>query len=255
MNTSLIRVIIITLYVLMLQPCAMANSSDAVLVQMSKRLKESLEILRVWSKDNLSKSEDLSKYLSREYERDNANSEYINKEAWNEVKALNQNSLMLLEASYAFANKTKSTSEYISDSIRTKAFEECIKEEDCTFVKLNSMMDQEALELSSYAKENAQKTQQMLLENINKLNELCNESKDAPGLNSSIDTLSKVNSTQAGAMLSLTNQVSNLVRITAHDYQSRLQDHEIEKKSDELFYADSGKLKSPHLEMRLESYE
>ncbi|MGN1281197.1 MAG: hypothetical protein ACI4UM_04775 [Succinivibrio sp.] len=255
MNTTLIKSALIPIFSLMIHSSSYAQTNDAILSQMSDRLRQTLDLLRVWSNDNLSKSEKLEKYLTNEYSRDNANSAYINKEAWDEVKALNQNSLMLLEASYAFARKTESASEYISDSIRTSAWDECIKEDDCSFVKLNEMMDKEALELSSYAKNNAHKTQQMLLESIDKLNELCSESKEAPGLNSSIDTLSKVNSTQASALVSLTSQVSNLVRITAHDYQSRLQDNEIVKKSDELYYADSGKLKSPHLEMRLEHYE
>lgn len=48
---------------------------------------------------------------------------------------------------------------------------------------------------------------------------MCGESQDAKGLNSSIDTLSKVNSTQVTALSSLSGQVSNLARITAHNYQ------------------------------------
>lgn len=58
-----------------------------------------------------------------------------------------------------------------------------------------------------------------LIESIDKLNEMCGESQEAKGLNSSIDTLSKVNSTQVTALSSLSGQVSNLARITAHNYQ------------------------------------
>ena len=88
-----------------------------------------------------------------------------------------------------------------------------------------------------------------------KLNEMCGESQDAKGLNSSIDTLSKVNSTQVTALSSLSGQVSNLARITAHNYQMQKQNEELKQKADELYYADTGTVESPHLDTSLKNYE
>ena len=95
-------------------------------------------------------------------------------------------------------------------------------------------MDEESLEISDFTKKSASDTQKALIESIDKLNEMCGESQDAKGLNSSIiDTLSKVNSTQVTALSSLSGQVSNLARITAHNYQMQKQNEELKQKADE----------------------
>lgn len=117
------------------------------------------------------------------------------------------------------------------------------------------MMDEESLELSDFTKKSAQETQKALIESIDRLNEMCGESQDAKGLNSSIDTLSKVNSTQVSALTSLSGQVSNLARITAHNYQMQKQYEELRQKADEIFYADTANVESPHLDTSLKNYE
>ncbi|MBQ8023201.1 MAG: hypothetical protein IJ254_02915 [Succinivibrio sp.] len=219
------------------------------------QLNNTLAILRSWSNENKTKSDKLETYIKHDNVREQDNYEYQHKETWAKVKDLNQNSLMLLEASYAFAKKTESAAEFSKNSIRTDAWEKCIRAKNCTFKKLNEMMDEESLELSDFTKKSASDTQKALIESIDKLNEMCGESQEAKGLNSSIDTLSKVNSTQVTAISSLSGQVSNLARITAHNYQMQKQNEELKQKSDELYYADTGTVQSPHLDTSLKNYE
>ena len=88
---------------------------------------------------------------------------------------------MLLEASYAFAKKTESAAEFSKNSIRTDAWEKCIRSKNCTFKKLNEMMDEEFLEISDFTKKSASDTQKALIESIDKLNEMCGESQEAKG--------------------------------------------------------------------------
>ena len=112
-------------------------------------------------------------------------------------------------------------------------------------------MDKEALELSFFTSENALKTQQTLLDNIDKLEEFSNNSKDSKGLNSSIDALSKINSAQASALVTLTSQISNLNKLTADTYQNEINEKQLAQKSDELFFASNNEVKSPHLDLEV----
>lgn len=219
---------------------AMTYSQGQELIQ---QMNSTLAVLRSWSNENKTKSDKLENYIKHDNVREQDNYEYQHKETWAKVKDLNQNSLMLLEASYAL------------NSIRTDAWEKCIRSKSCTFKKLNEMMDEESLEISDFTKKSASDTQKALIESIDKLNEMCGESQDAKGLNSSIDTLSKVNSTQVTALSSLSGQVSNLARITAHNYQMQKQNEELKQKADELYYADTGTVESPHLDTSLKNYE
>lgn len=223
--------------------------------ELIRQMNSTLSLLRSWSQENKEKADKLEQYIKRDNLREQDNYEYEHKETWSKVKALNQNSLMLLEASYSFAKNTESAAQYSQDSIRTEAWEKCIRSENCSFKKLNKMMDEESLKISDFTKKSALDTQKALMESIDKLNEMCGESQEARGLNSSIDTLSKVSSTQVTALSSLSGQVSNLARITAHSYQLQKQNEELKQKADELYYADNGTVESPHLDTSLKNYE
>lgn len=223
------------------------SNSDAMLNSLNK----TYNLLVQWSEHNLKKENELKAFLQKDQKRVQNNSEFLHKDTWDKVKNLNHDSLMLLEASYAFAMQTKSASDYQSSTIRSKAWQECLKEENCSFKKLNSMLDHEALELSNFTKENAITTQKLLLNSINELEEFSNNSKDSQGLNSSLDALSKVNATQANALVSLTNQISNLTKLNALNAQSTIETRQLEQKADELFYDDSIKVKSEHFELAL----
>ena len=227
-----------------------ARSSDTNEAMVAS-LNKTYSLLKKWSDHNLDNEAQLRSFAKKEHARVEDNTTFEHKYAWNKVKELNRNSLMLLEASYAFAKQTQTASDYQASAIRSKAFEECLKEEDCNFKKLNALMDKEALELSFFTSENALKTQQTLLDNIDKLEEFSNNSKESKGLNSSIDALSKINSAQASALVTLTNQISNLNKLTADTYQNEINEKQLAQKSDELFFASNNEVKSPHLDLEV----
>ena len=111
--------------------------------ELIQQMNNTLAILRSWSNENKTKSDKLENYIKHDNVREQDNYEYQHKETWAKVKDLNQNSLMLLEASYAFAKKTESAAEFSKNSIRTDAWEKCIRSKSCTFKKLNEMMEEE----------------------------------------------------------------------------------------------------------------
>src|SRR5574344_1953511 len=122
--------------------------------------------------------------------------------------------------------------------------------EEGNFKTLNQRMDDEALKLSSFTKNNAIKTQEMLLDSIDKLQNFNQDGQSAKGLNSSIDALSKINATQANALIYLTNQISNLTKLAASESQANLQEKQLEQKSNEQVFGSSN-INSPHFKVEL----
>lgn len=219
--------------------------------EMIDRLNDTFIAIKAWSEDNTQKANRLERYFVKENSREEDNYLYQNKDAWNEVKELNQNSMMLLEASYAFAKSTESAAGYSEDSIRSKAWIDCLKSESCNFRKLNQMIDNDALAISAHTRDNAIKTQKMLLESIDKLNDFSMQSEETIGLNDSIDTLSKVNATQANALVQLTAQISDLNKISAHEITKSMEKEKIKDKADEIFLFNENETRSHHLNVTM----
>lgn len=219
--------------------------------EMIDKLNSTYKAIKAWSEDNTRKANRLEKYFVKENSREENNSNFQNKEAWKEVYELNQNSMMLLEASYAFAKSTESAAGYSEDAIRSDSWLKCMKSESCNFRKLNQMIDNVALSVCAHTKENAVKTQKMLLESIDKLNEFSMQSEASLGLNDSIDTLSKVNATQANALVQLTAQISDLNRISASEITKAHEKEQLKEKADELFLRNDNRTKSHHLDVTM----
>ena len=219
--------------------------------EMIEKLNATYKTLKAWSEDNSSKARKLESYFIKENSREESNSSFQYKDAWKSVQELNQNSMLLLEASYAFAKNTESAAGYSEDSIRSEAWLKCLKSDSCNFRKLNRMIDNEALSVSAQTKEKAIKTQQLLLESIDKLNEFSMQSEESLGLNDSIDTLSKVNATQANALVQLTAQISDLNRISSSEITKNHEKEKIKEKADELFLRNDNNTKSRHLDVTM----
>ncbi len=219
--------------------------------EMLDKLNSTYKAIKAWSEDNTRKANRLEKYFENENSREENNSNFQNKESWKEVYELNQNSLMLLEASYAFAKSTESAAGYSEDALRSDAWLKCLKSESCNFRKLNQMIDNDALSVCAHTKENAVKTQKMLIESIDKLNEFSMQSEESLGLNDSIDTLSKVNATQANALVQLTAQISDLNRISTSEITKAHEKEQLKEKADELFLRNNNQTKSHHLDVTM----
>ena len=116
----LTSMLIFTSFTVNAEEKAMTYSQGQELIQ---QMNSTLAVLRSWSNENKTKSDKLENYIKHDNVREQDNYEYQHKETWAKVKDLNQNSLMLLEASYAFAKKTESAAEFSKNSIRTDAWE------------------------------------------------------------------------------------------------------------------------------------
>ena len=115
MNTTLSKLLFLLL-AFACTPCANALVSGIVANKvtssgsnnaMAATLNKTYALLKKWSDHNLDNEAQLRTFAKKEHERVQDNTSFEHKYAWDQVKALNRNSLMLLEASYAFAKQTQ----------------------------------------------------------------------------------------------------------------------------------------------------
>ncbi|MGN0901821.1 MAG: hypothetical protein ACI4M9_00925, partial [Succinivibrio sp.] len=163
----------------------------------------------------------LKEVINKSQQADNLNNTYQHKDNWQKVKKLNQDSMVLLEASYSFLKQLETTADYNASALNSKAFEECLATGNCNFKKLNELIDEQDLNLCQKVRSDAAKSQQKILSDIEALDELIMDGESSLGLNSSIDTLSKITSSQNSTLNSLTAQISDLTTLTASLESSR----------------------------------
>lgn len=179
------------------------------------QLNEGLDVLKQMSDKNTKDLSELKNSINEQNRKNDKNSTFYNKKSWEKVKSLTKDYLLLLEASYAFARNSQTQSEMSADEQRALAWSSCLSDGKCNFKKINTLLQKNDLELSTFIKENAKNTQSTLIDSIDKLNELSLEAQGSEGLNSSIDALTKVSTTQANVLVSLSTQISNLAKLKA----------------------------------------
>ncbi len=224
-----------------------AAQGDAVI----RELKAAHKVIESWSNENIEKTRRLEDFFHTQNSREHNNTVFHSKESWNQISALAVDSSLLLEASYALAKNMESAVTYKKDSIRSRAFERCLKSGNCSFKKLSGMLDTSAMELSENTKRNAISTQKNLIKAIRELKALNLQSKRSSGLNDSIDALARINSTQAGSMMQLSSQIGTLTELNAMALQNSIEKKDIEKKELENFFKSPKKVRSEHLNLRI----
>jgi len=224
-----------------------ASQGDAVI----RELKAAHKVIDRWSNENIEKTRRLEDFFHTQNSREHNNTVFHSKESWNQISSLAAESSLLLEASYALAKNMESAVTYKKDSIRSRAFEKCLKSGSCSFKKLSGMLDTSAMELSENTKKNAISTQKNLIKAIKELKALNLQSKHSLGLNDSIDALARISSTQASSMMQLSSQIGTLTELNAMALQNRIEKRDIEKKELENFFKSPKKVRSEHLNLRI----
>lgn len=179
------------------------------------QLNEGLDVLKKMSDKNTKDLRELKNSINEQNIKNDKNNTFYNKKSWEKVKSLTKDYLLLLEASYAFARNSQTQSQMNADEQRALAWSMCLSDGQCNFKKINTLLQKNDFQLSAFIKENAKNTQSTLIDSIEKLNELSLEAQSSEGLNSSIDALTKVSTTQANVLVSLNTQISNLAKLKA----------------------------------------
>lgn len=214
---------------------AAGNSQQPELHSMLNILNKQTKILKEWSQRNQKQNEELLKLSDKSSQREDLNHKVPNKNTWDKVKKLNQNSRLLLEACADTVDEYVSIGNYIKAYERSKAWNVCQDLNKCDFYNVTSSYNQETLELAQDTQEKGEILGKNLQQALAELDNFNLEAQSAEGLNASIDTLSKVNSMTANSIITLTSQLNNLLNLSSLQAQKQSNLELLNAKADEEF--------------------
>ncbi len=214
---------------------AAGNSQQPELHSMLNILNKQTKILKEWSQRNQKQNEELLKLSDKSSQREDLNHKVPNKNTWDKVKKLNQNSRLLLEACADTVDEYVSIGNYIKAYERSKAWNVCQDLNKCDFYNVTSSYNQETLELAQDTQEKGEILGKNLQQALAELDNFNLEAQNTEGLNASIDTLSKVNSMTANSIITLTSQLNNLLNLSSLQAQKQSNLELLNAKADEEF--------------------
>lgn len=214
---------------------AAGNSQQPELHSMLNILNKQTKILKEWSQRNQKQNEELLKLSDKSSQREDLNHKVPNKNTWDKVKKLNQNSRLLLEACADTVDEYVSIGNYIKAYERSKAWNVCQDLNKCDFYNVTSSYNQETLELAQDTQEKGEILGKNLQQALAELENFNLEAQNTEGLNASIDTLSKVNSMTANSIITLTSQLNNLLNLSSLQAQKQSNLELLNAKADEEF--------------------
>lgn len=214
---------------------AAGNSQQPEPHSMLNILNKQTKILKEWSQRNQKQNEELLKLSDKSSQREDLNHKVPNKNTWDKVKKLNQNSRLLLEACADTVDEYVSIGNYIKAYERSKAWNVCQDLNKCDFYNVTSSYNQETLELAQDTQEKGEILGKNLQQALAELDNFNLEAQNTEGLNASIDTLSKVNSMTANSIITLTSQLNNLLNLSSLQAQKQSNLELLNAKADEEF--------------------
>ncbi len=245
-----VSVLSIILMLLGMRTCSAQTDSLEELESINGSLERTLSTLEEMCRDNEKRTRMLEQYLKDAREHKDSQETMHHKEAWREVRSLNQSATLLLEASYAMAKEQVSGTENKIDSLKARTWEECLKK-DCSFKKMNSLLNSSTLAYLRKTREGALKTEEYLKNNLETLKDFNDEAQQTHGLNDSLDMLNKVNSAQATALVQLNSQFSSLKSLHSKEMEDRLNLEKIREEAEQQFFYSEDEKNSSHMQMRL----
>ena len=235
---------------LSLCPLCPAGASEAALSELVSELRRGTEILEEWSENNRSQTAELVELAARDTDTGERDSALPNSETWERITALNQNHRLLLAAAQDSVDEYAALAGYLAASERSSAWRECLASADCSFREINEACSEQTIALAEEAEESARQLQENLAEALEELDGFSGEARDSAGLNSTLDTLSKVSALSAGSLISLSSQISSLVEITARSARIRSRGEVASSAADARFW-EAGSVSSEHLSVRI----
>lgn len=153
-----------------------------------------------------------------------------NKASWQEVQALQEESLTLLHAAKSMWEEFGSAQKYYAAFHKAQAWDKCMQGTHCSFSRALEEMDDAAISQSLQAYQNAEDMNFKLQGQIERLQQLNAESENTASEAATLDALSKINGHVASSMVDLNNQIAQL---------TKLQSHHMAKESNEALAHDS----------------
>lgn len=216
-----------TLSLALLINIGVASPSQAAFVVYDPRaLQESMyqRVLAVeqWAKDNLNfakelKSLDLGNDILNQTQNLMAdNFKMQNKQTWQKITNLQEQSLALLHASKASWQEFGSANAYYASFLKAQAWEECMQSKHCSFQQAVQKLENSSINQAIQASKNAQAMNDKLNYQIQQLQSLNQESSQTLSQAATLDALSKINGAVASSMIDLNGQIATLTQLQSH---------------------------------------
>lgn len=138
------------------------------------------------------------------------------KGSWQQVQALQEESLTLLHAAKSMWEEFGSAQHYYASFHKAQAWDKCMQGQHCTFARALEEMDNQAISQSMQAYQNAEEMNTKLQGQIELLQELNQESENSESQAGTLDALSKINGHVASSMVDLNNQMAQLTKLQSH---------------------------------------
>lgn len=139
------------------------------------------------------------------------------KSTWQEINAMQEQSLALLYASKAAWDEFGSSQRYYASFLKAQAWTDCLQGNSrCTFATTLNKLEDSTIAQAMQAYQNAEHMNSKLEEQITKLRALNHESEQSQSEAGTIDALAKINGAVASSMVDLNTQVSQLTKLQSH---------------------------------------
>lgn len=250
------KILVPTLICLSLLAPGMATfaNTDAQLQEISAQLQSQLETLKSWSHSNQQSAEIL--LAQSDNAMDLAEFDHQKPISWSTIDSLNQESMGLLHATKALWQNYADFNQYLASYKQSEAWKNCLERSvhGCTFRKVLSNMDVKSIGYATEAVKQAENSQQVIEEQIARLENLSAEAENAEGLAANLDALSKVNAASVSSLSTLNNSINTMIRMQATETAARHSLSQAQSEGTLQLLTGGTHVSSPHYELRISDH-
>lgn len=213
-------------------------------------MRQKVETAKQWSIVNENKIKELM-FLEMDNDINTKNFTMDNKDSWEQIQRLNDNTLSFLLAINNLWGEYKNVNSFISSAKQNEAWLNCIKESsNCDLKNTLNYLDSASITFASNTYKNTEMIQEKIKDKINNLKNLSYESFKANGLNSTLDAMSKINAEASDSLNDLNLQMNTLLKLFSQNVVANKNDKLIE---DELTkeYKKGVILKDRHINLNI----
>ena len=191
---------------------------------LTENIMHRLLYLNQWAKDNLNQADQLSSLNvgnnivqgTQDLMQQNYAMDF--KGTWDQINALQENSLVLLHATKSTWEEFGSVGQYLASFYKADAWERCLTTgKRCTFSDVVKRLDDEAIEQALDAYRHAEAMGDKLETQVQELQSLSQESQSSQSAAGTLDAMSKINGSVASSLVDLNSQVALLTKLQSHE--------------------------------------
>lgn len=190
---------------------------------LSESISQRIMTIESWARDNLNQVRQIQELLSGNNILTNTqklmdlNYAMDFKASWEQISALQEQSLALLYASKSVWEEYGSAQQYYAAFHKAQAWKNCMQSHSCHFDQVLNSLDESTISQSLQAYRQAEAMNDKLNAQVAQLKNLVTESELNHSQAGTLDALSKINGVVASSMVDLNNQMAQLTKLKSHE--------------------------------------